>query len=206
MNVFETLFPSRTRLPASQPLLRPQARQWHARTAGRRNRLARFGCEQLEERLALAITVANVERTSAPDFFIDTSLSPDTRDMLANYASFRITNPDPAPVDVWVTATNFSSPKITLADDGIMRVGSVGAGQTAGAFFYFKSTPGEVLALNATYDINVYTIDPSTPGCCRWSRNSTATRTSTRRCRRARTGSTASPTTTSLPSSVTTSR
>ena len=164
MSVFETLFPPRTRLPASQQPRRPQSRQWPGRTAGRRNRLARFRCEQLEERLALAITVANIERTSAPDFFIDTSLSPDTRDMLANYASFRITNPDPVPADVWVTATNFSSPKITSADDGIMRLGSVGAGQTAGAFFYFKSTPGEVLGLNATYDINVYTIDPSTPG------------------------------------------
>ncbi len=163
MNVFDTLFPARAR---TQPRKGAgESRHTRAR-GGQPLRRWTLGSETLEGREMLAITDTDIVRTSAPDFFIDTS-RPQTEQMLCNYVSFQITNavdadPLTGAIDVWVKATNFGSPnKIALADDGLMHVGMIDEGATGAAFFYLQSTAGEVIGLDQNYDIEVYDANPT---------------------------------------------
>ena len=147
MNVFDTLFPPRSRARES----RPQSR----RQAGRpgRNRLRDFGAaEQLEHRNLLA-WAGSVTPGTPETFFIDPGNNfpgggSVPNPMTSQYASYTIKNDELGAKDIWVRAvltpmgpgetrrvgfgTGFNN------EDGIYHVGSVaGGGGERTAFLYF---------------------------------------------------------------------
>ena len=83
-----------------------------------------------------------VTRTSAPDFYIDSSISPAPT---SEYVSYQIVNNGTTNIpDMWVTITNFTGGKVSLGagDPGQIHLGSLAVGQTNAAFFYLTSTSG----------------------------------------------------------------
>jgi len=154
MNVFDTLFPPRSRSPGRN---RPRRPGTTARRSG--NRLRSFGMpERLERRDLLAISASGIERTTPAQFFIDTGTG-----LNAAYTAYSITNAAPGPlVDVWVKATNFSAGTVGLAEDGIYHLGELGGGETGTAFLYFAASGPSSTA--QSYDIEIWDHDPAMGG------------------------------------------
>jgi LPXTG-site transpeptidase (sortase) family protein len=83
-----------------------------------------------------------------------------------NYVGYTITNTTGTAVpDVWVKLDTFSAATVTLAatEDGIYHLGPLAAGESKQIYFYLdiNGDPGDIPALNETFQVNLYYTDPS---------------------------------------------
>jgi uncharacterized repeat protein (TIGR01451 family) len=149
MSLFDTLFPQRTRrsTPRSQ-------------TSRRRNRLLEQG-ELLEQRKLLAVTIT---RNTTDQFFVDPD--PDFR-INSQYAEYLITNNGPAVADAWVKTTMITgSPVVSFGpgvnnEDGLYRIGALGAGETKQAFIYFTTSATKDTDISDQYSVTTYDGQPA---------------------------------------------
>lgn len=98
----------------------------------------------------------NFTRTSAPVFFMDTSVTPN---LTCNYQSIAATSTT-AVADAWAEITTFTGPLgVGGGEDGKYHFGAFAAGQTKTAFFYVCSTlTGSGSA--GGYTVSIYDRDP----------------------------------------------
>jgi len=153
MNVFETLFPPRSRGPARRSQNQPGSR-------GRRNRLRGFGfAEQLERRDLLA--AATLQQTSPNEFFIDLKNSGTRPHVDSEYVTYRLTNGDTAYTDVWVELSGTEGDVVHRAthETGYYRIGPLAANAAATAYFYF-TTSSDGGPVTDSHTIKAYEGDP----------------------------------------------
>ena len=101
-----------------------------------------------------------ITRTSAPKFYMDSSISPQ---LLGMYTSYKITNTGGTAIpDVWVGIDGFTGGVVSLAtnEDGVMHLGSLASGETKAAFFYLQATGATTV--DQTHTISVYPTIPPT--------------------------------------------
>lgn len=149
MSLFDTLFPPRTHRAASR-----------SQPSRRRNRLLEQG-EWLEQRKLLAVTIS---RNTTDQFFIDPS--PAFR-IDSQYAEYLITNNGPAVADAWVKTTMITgSPVVSFGpgvnnEDGLYRIGALGAGETKQAFIYFTTSATQDTDISDQYSVTAYNGQPA---------------------------------------------
>ena len=108
----------------------------------------------------------NVSSPSSSDpltFYYDISSGNDIQGM---YVGYTITNTTGSTVpDVWVKLDTFSVSTVILAsgEDGVYHVGPLAAGQSKPVYFYLviNGDPGDLPALNETFQVNIYYTDPA---------------------------------------------
>ena len=102
------------------------------------------------------ITVA---RVSSPTLFVDLGNSPP---LDSAYAGYEITNNTGSTIsDLWVTASNFAGPFLSLStnEDGITHFGSLAAGAKAYIYFYYQASA--ITAVGETHDISIFDGSPA---------------------------------------------
>jgi hypothetical protein len=103
--------------------------------------------------LQAASAAVTVTRTSAPEFYIDSSESPP---LMGQYVAYQITNTGTTIDNAWVEITNFNGGVVSLAtnETNLQKLGPLGSGQTKTALFYL--TASGATTTSQTHIINVY--------------------------------------------------
>ena len=149
MSLFDTLFPKRIQRPVSR-----------SKASRHRNRLLEQG-EWLEQRKLLAVTIT---RSTTDQFFVDPDLA---FRIDSQYAEYQITNNGPAVTDAWIKTTMLSgSPVVSFGpgvnnEDGLYRIGALGAGETKQAFIYFTTSATKDTDISDQYSVAAYDGQPA---------------------------------------------
>jgi len=95
-----------------------------------------------------AARAVTITRASSDTFYLDAGDS-----LYAGYAAYRVVNDSgPDIADLWVRASSFAGPNLSLApnEDGLVRLGGLATGDTAYAYVYLQATAATAVPENHT--------------------------------------------------------